>query len=47
MSTPGELAPVSQKQAWSADDEVSALFERREQPVRELADQAAAVAAAA
>ncbi len=42
MSNPGELA----SQAPHAGDEVSALFERREQPVRELAGQAAAVAAA-
>jgi len=42
MSTPGEPA----RPAPHAGDQVSALFERREQPVRELAGQAAAVAAA-
>src|SRR5580692_1006512 len=46
ISRPGELAPVSQEREPHAGDQVSALFERREQPVRELADQAAAVAAA-
>ena len=46
MTRPGELAPVSHAGDADAGDEVSALFERREQPVRELADQAAAVAAA-
>jgi D-sedoheptulose 7-phosphate isomerase len=42
VSTSGEPA----NPAPHAGDQVSALFERREQPVRELAGQAAAVAAA-
>ena len=42
MTRPGDLAHSTP----DADDQVSALFERREQPVRELADQAVAVAAA-
>src|SRR5580658_2334311 len=44
MTSPQE--PVRLAPAGTADPEVSRLFDRREQPVRQFADQAGAVAAA-
>jgi D-sedoheptulose 7-phosphate isomerase len=44
MITPGQRGPGTA--AMTDDDLVASLFRRREQPVRELAEQAAAVAAA-